>query len=122
MKKQNLVMLTGELSQCSLEAVRRNGLGLRYVLVCRLQTDRPYYGGVHVVEFPERLIPEVLAFQAAAGQRPLEVTVNGWHKSFPSKGACSIVVDAVMYHVDGETRDRARHMIKTARQWAEGSS
>ncbi len=112
MKKQNLVMLTGVLKDCASRTIRANGLGVRRVLVCRLQTDKSYYGGIHLVEFPENLIPELMAFRTAAGSAPLEITVNGWLRSFPDRNMCSVVVDVVMYHVDGSTREKARSALR----------
>ncbi len=113
-KRQNLVVLQGEL-RCN-GGVREVPLDGRLLPVreCRIATDHPAYGGVHTVLATGRLAVEVEAFVQAArdhGYGSLWATVNGWLRS--QNGSAVVVADRIMFLVDGDVRREAAARVRS---------
>lgn len=109
MKRQNLVMLTGKLTDY---ADQTDTVGGRpaYVVTATLVTDHPAYGGHHRVLFADRLALELRAFREVSQDAPLEVTVDGWLRS--QRGQAVVVADRVMYHVSDAVRQAAARLTE----------
>ena len=99
MKRQNGVILSGQLGELRVEQVAVGDTVTR-VVIATLITDHPAYGGHHRVLFPAEHALEVQAFAALTAGN-LEVTVEGWLRSTPASGASPpgavVVVDRVIY-------------------------
>ena len=111
MKRQNLVILSGQLVSYERADVSLDGTVIPAILAV-LATDHVDYGGHHSVVFTGRLAVEVLAFREASEEDPLELTVDGWLRSGERT---AVVVDRVIFHVSRDARQRAGALLRQSK-------
>jgi hypothetical protein len=99
MKRQNGVILNGELAGVRTATVRHGDLA-GTVVYATLMTDHVTYGGHHQVLFVEAQAQEVLAFWNLTDGK-LEVGIEGWLRSTPARhdqpASAVVVVDRVLF-------------------------
>lgn len=109
MKRQNFVVLEGDLRECAPRLVDGER-GAVPALLATLVTDHPAYGGHHRVLFRDRLAVELRAFLEAAGGDGVQVVVDG-HASGQA-GEAFVEADRVLYHVSDAARRKAALITK----------
>ena len=109
MKRNNLVVLSGELKLLAVKTL--SGL---FLVECQLSTDVPALGGHHLLMTDNKLAREILAFELAArslGADPLIATVHGW--LFSAHGQARVIAEQVHFHVSPDVRLRAAQAVRS---------